>query len=58
MDMVMVRSILTVVAFLAFLGIVFWALAPKRKAAFDEAANLPFVEGDESDTDPEKREKP
>jgi cytochrome c oxidase cbb3-type subunit IV len=48
MDMILFRSILMVVAFIVFLGIVLWAMAPKRKAAFDEAARLPFVEGEES----------
>jgi cytochrome c oxidase cbb3-type subunit IV len=55
MDINLVRSILMVVAFIAFLGIVLWAMAPKRKAAFDEAARLPFVEGEESgDTSKER----
>ena len=47
MDIILLNSVLTVAAFLVFLGIVFWALAPRRKADFDEAARLPFVEGEE-----------
>ena len=39
-----IRSALTVVMFLVFLGIVFWAYSSKRKGAFDEAARLPFEE--------------
>ena len=41
-----VRSVMTVVMFLVFLGIVFWAYSKKRKRAFDEAARLPFEEDD------------
>jgi cytochrome c oxidase cbb3-type subunit 4 len=41
-----VRSVMTVVMFLVFLGIVFWAYSKKRKRAFDEAARLPFDEDD------------
>ena len=41
------RSAITVLAFVAFIGIVFWAYSRRRKAAFDEAAQLPFTE-DES----------
>ncbi len=47
MDINDMRSAMTVVLFLLFLGIVFWAYSSKRKRAFDEAARLPFDE-DES----------
>ena len=37
------RSIMTVVSLLTFLGIVWWAFGVKgNKQRFDEAANLPF----------------
>lgn len=39
-----VRSAMTVIMFLVFLGIVFWAYGKQRKGAFDEAARLPFEE--------------
>ena len=42
MDINTIRSLVTVLSFLAFLGIVFWAWSAKRKQAFDEAAQLPF----------------
>jgi len=45
MDINIVRSILTVVIFVAFIAIWVWAWSKKRKVEFDEAANLPF-EGD------------
>jgi cytochrome c oxidase cbb3-type subunit 4 len=36
------RSILTVVTLIMFVGIVAWAYSGRRRQAFDEAANLPF----------------
>ena len=44
MDINDLRSITTVLALLAFVGIVVWAYSAKRKQSFDEAANLPFTE--------------
>jgi cytochrome c oxidase cbb3-type subunit 4 len=46
MDMATVRSIVTVVAFLTFLGIVFWAYSGAQKSRFEAAARLPFDEDD------------
>ena len=46
MDLMLLRNVVTVVAFLAFLGIVWWAYAPSRKAKLDKVALLPF-DGDE-----------
>ena len=42
MDINTLRSIATVLAFVTFIGIVLWAWSRRRKADFDEAANLPF----------------
>lgn len=44
MDINDIRSILTVLAFVTFAGIVVWAYSGRRRAAFEEAANLPFTE--------------
>ena len=44
MDFVTLSSIMTVVAFATFIGIVLWAYSGKARRAFDEAARLPFVE--------------
>ena len=41
------RSAITVLAFVAFIGIVFWAYSRRRKEAFDEAARLPFTEDED-----------
>ena len=44
MDINDLRSIVTVLSMLAFIGIVVWALSRSNKARFDEAAMLPFAE--------------
>jgi cytochrome c oxidase cbb3-type subunit IV len=41
-DLNTLRSIATVICFLAFLGIVRWAYSKRNRAAFDEAAQIPF----------------
>ncbi len=46
MDINDMRSVLTVLAFASFIGIVVWAWSGKRKAAFDEAARLPLEDDD------------
>lgn len=43
-----VRSILTIVGLVCFLGIVFWAYSKGSKSRFEDAANLPFAD-DERD---------
>ncbi len=51
-----VRSVVTVISFITFIGIVWWAYSGRRKAAFDEAAYLPFADADQADgRDTEKR---
>lgn len=42
MDINTLRSAVTVVGFVLFVGILVWAWRPKQKAEFDEAAKLPF----------------
>ena len=42
MDINVLRSIVTVAAFLVFVGILVWACLPSKQAQFDEAAQLPF----------------
>jgi cytochrome c oxidase cbb3-type subunit 4 len=46
MDINTLRSIVTVLAFLAFIGIVVWAWSWRNQASFDEAAQLPFRQND------------
>jgi len=49
--MIWLNELSTVVMFVAFLAIVFWAWSSKRRASFDEAARLPLDEGDEDGSD-------
>ena len=42
MDINTLRSIVTVVSFVCFIGIVLWAWSGRNAAAFDRAAKLPF----------------
>jgi cytochrome c oxidase cbb3-type subunit IV len=44
MDVNDLRSVVTVVSLIAFLGIVVWAWSRSNRAGFDEAAQLPFTE--------------
>ncbi|NLS12569.1 cbb3-type cytochrome c oxidase subunit 3 [Vibrio sp. SM6] len=44
MDFGTIHSIYTVILFSSFIGIVLWAYSKKRKASFDEAANLVFAD--------------
>lgn len=46
MDIATLRIIITVVAFLSFLGIVAWAWSGARRPCFEEAARLPFEDED------------
>jgi cytochrome c oxidase cbb3-type subunit 4 len=41
------RIIVTLLSFVAFVGIVRWALSRKNAQAFDEAAQLPFLDGEQ-----------
>ena len=43
MDVNDFRSIVTVLSFVAFAGIVAWAWSRGNRARFDEAAQLPFA---------------
>ena len=42
MDINFLRSMVTVAAFVVFVGILVWAYRPARKKQFDDAAKLPF----------------
>lgn len=44
MDLNLLRSLSTVFVLFAFIGVCWWAFAPRRKKRFDEAANLPFAD--------------
>ena len=42
MDINALRSVVTVISLLTFVGIVWWAWSKRRSVDFREAANLPF----------------
>ncbi|MDP2262718.1 MAG: cbb3-type cytochrome c oxidase subunit 3 [Hydrogenophaga sp.] len=44
MDINVLRSIVTVVSLLIFIGIVAWAWSARNQSSFDEAAQLPFTD--------------
>ena len=46
MDINVLRSLVTVAAFAAFLGIVWWAYGPARKERFERDGRLPLEEED------------
>jgi cytochrome c oxidase cbb3-type subunit IV len=47
-DVNILRIVVTLLSFVAFIGIVRWACSRKNAAAFDEAAQLPFLDGEET----------
>jgi len=55
MDINVLRSIITVVAFTVFIAIVLWAYSDRSKAGFDQAARLPFDEEDDRGGDGERK---
>jgi cytochrome c oxidase cbb3-type subunit 4 len=54
LDITDFRSIATVLCFVAFLGVTWWAYAPGRRRQFDEAARLPFADGSANESDPKE----
>jgi cytochrome c oxidase cbb3-type subunit IV len=42
MDLNDLRSAITLLSFVMFIGLVAWAWSARRRQAFDEAARLPF----------------
>jgi cytochrome c oxidase cbb3-type subunit 4 len=53
MDINMLRSGVTVLTLLVFLAIVGWAWSAARRTRFSEAAELPFIEGKDTEADHE-----
>jgi cytochrome c oxidase cbb3-type subunit 4 len=45
MDINVAREVVTVVSFVVFLGIVAWAVDPRKRDRFEEAARIPLEDG-------------
>ena len=48
MDINDLRSVVTLLLFVVFIGIVVWAWSRRNKKRFDEAARLPFADEHEN----------
>lgn len=46
MDVNILRSIITLLCFFAFIGIVLWSYSGRQQQRFDEASQLPFADDD------------
>jgi len=49
MDVNDLRSLVTLILLVAFLGIVRWAWSRRNQSGFDEAAQLPFAEEEQKE---------
>ena len=45
----LLQIIMTLITFITFIGIVFWAYSGKRKPEFEAAANAPFALPDDAE---------
>lgn len=43
-DINLLRTVVTVASFIAFIAIAVWAWSPRQAKRFEEAANLPFAD--------------
>lgn len=50
-DINLLRTLVTVASFIAFVAIVAWAWSPKQRNRFDEAAHLPFADDEKAHTE-------
>ena len=51
MDLTFIQAIWTIVVMVVFIGIVIWAWSGKRKQRFEDAANIPFNEDRQPQSD-------
>ncbi|MBD3584450.1 MULTISPECIES: cbb3-type cytochrome oxidase subunit 3 [Salinimonas] len=56
MDQGLIGTIFTIVVFVCFAGVVWWAFSGRNKKKFDDAANLPFADEDKERIKKDKRE--
>lgn len=57
MTQVTLQSIGTVLAFVAFLGVCWWAYIAHKKSDFEEQANLPFADDEQPVEDKQSAER-
>lgn len=50
-DINLLRTLVTVASFIAFVAIVAWAWSPKQRDRFKEAAHLPFSDDEKVHTE-------
>lgn len=55
MDTGTLGAISTVLMAIAFAGVCFWALSPRRKKRFEEDAKLPFADEEASEQNKDKQ---
>ena len=55
MDLNLLREVVTVLSFLAFVGVIAYAAHPRNRGHFDRAALLPLEDGDEGQENVERR---
>ena len=56
MDINTLRGIATILAMVAFIGILIWAYSAYKKKDFDEAAQLPFADDDKDQLTREQKD--
>ena len=57
MDQGIIGTIYTLIVFISFFGVVWWAFTKRNTKRFDEAANLPFADEESQDnTNNDQRE--
>jgi cytochrome c oxidase cbb3-type subunit 4 len=49
MDLNDLRAVVTLLSFVAFIGVIAWAWSRRNRKRFDEAANLPLADDERSD---------
>lgn len=42
-------SVMTVISFITFVGIMWWAFTPKNRSSFEQASNLPFADDEKAE---------
>lgn len=57
MDQGIIGSIYTVVVFVAFIGVVWWAFNSKNKAKYEEAANIIFEDENQNGNQLSKKDQ-